>query len=171
MKASTDASTYEDISSSHIGLTSSVLPEAKKPNLGKRSQTGVSTRNVPLRTANQKKIPHWFALRTTYGREKKAYEYIISRNGTAFYPTIITQKIFFVYSALLNGEHQNHITISKNICALPHKFLQDHHLAACVYPRQMDCLDNAPIHHATNSCNIVAILFFSYIFTNNFHIL
>lgn len=77
--------------------------------------------------------------------------------------TIITQKIFFVYSALLNGEHQNHITISKNICALPHKFLQDHHLAACVYPRQMDCLDNAPIHHATNSCNIVAILF-SHIF-------
>ena len=89
MKASTDASTYGDISSSHIGLTSSVLPEAKMPNLGKRSQTGVSTRNVPLRTSNQKNIPHWFALRTTYGREKKAYEYIISRNGTAFYPTII----------------------------------------------------------------------------------
>ena len=81
--------------------------------------------------------------------------------------TIITQKIFFVYSALLNGEHQNHITISKNICALPHKFLQDHHLAACVYPRQMDCLDNAPIPHASNSCNIVAILFFSYIFTSS----
>lgn len=93
MKASTGANTYEDISSSNIGLTSSVLPEAKKPNLGKRSQTGVSTRNVPLRTANQKKIPHWFALRTTYGREKKAYEYIISHNGTAFYPTVITQKI------------------------------------------------------------------------------
>ena len=93
MKASTDASTYEDISSSHIGLTSSVLPEAKKPNLGKRSQTGVSTRNVPLRTANQKKIPHWFALRTTYGREKKAYEFIVTHGCTAFYPTITAEKI------------------------------------------------------------------------------
>ena len=93
MKASTDASTYGDIDSSHIGLTSSVLPEAKTPDSGERSQTGVSTRNVPLRTVNQKNIPHWFALRTTYGREKKAYEYIISHNGTAFYPTITTNKI------------------------------------------------------------------------------
>lgn len=93
MKASTDASTYGDISSSHIGLTSSVLPEAKKPNIGKRSQTGGSTRNVPLRTTNQKDIPHWFALRATYGREKKAYDYIVSHNGTAFYPTITTEKI------------------------------------------------------------------------------
>lgn len=93
MKASTDASTYGDFDSSHIGLTSSVLPEAKTPDSGERSQTGVSTRNVPLRTVNQKNIPHWFALRTTYGREKKAYEYIISHNGTAFYPTITTNKI------------------------------------------------------------------------------
>lgn len=93
MKASTDASTYGDFDSSHIGLTSSVLPEAKTPDSGERSQTGVSTRNVPLRSVNLKNIPHWFALRTTYGREKKAYEYIISHNGTAFYPTITTNKI------------------------------------------------------------------------------
>lgn len=94
MKASTDANTYEDISSSnHIGLTSSVLPEAKMPNSGKCSQTGVSTRNVPLRTTKQEDMAHWFALRTTYGREKKAYEYIVSHNGTAFYPTITTEKV------------------------------------------------------------------------------
>ena len=97
MKASTDARTYGDISSSHIGLTSSVLPEAKMPNLGKRSQTGVSTRNVP--SANElptikraKNTPHWYALRTTYGREKKAYDYLVSNNVKAFYPTIKTVK-------------------------------------------------------------------------------
>lgn len=93
MKASSDANTYGDICSSHIGLTSSVLPEAKMPNSGKCSQTGVSTRNVPLRTSKQGNSPHWFALRTTYGREKKAYEYIVSHNGTAFYPTITTEKV------------------------------------------------------------------------------
>ncbi len=94
MKASTDANTYEDISSSNnIGLASSVFPEAKLPNSGKCSQIGVSTRNAPLRATNPKDIPHWFALRTTYGREKKAYDYIVSHNGTAFYPTITTEKV------------------------------------------------------------------------------
>lgn len=92
-KASTDAHTYEDVKSSHIGLTASVPPEAILPNLGKRSQTGVSTRNVPSRNIKQEDISHWFALRTTYGREKKAYEYIVSHNGIAFYPTITTEKV------------------------------------------------------------------------------
>lgn len=31
---------------------------------------------------------HWFALRTTYGREKKAYDYFVEKGVTAFYPTI-----------------------------------------------------------------------------------
>lgn len=74
-------------------LTADVLPEAKTPNLGGSSQTGVSTKNALLRTVKQEDLPHWFALRTTYGREKKAYEYIISHNGTAFYPTITKEKV------------------------------------------------------------------------------
>lgn len=93
MKASTDANTYGDVCSSHIGLAPSVFPEAKMPNSGKCSEVGVSTRNVLMRTTKQGGIPHWFALRTTYGREKKAYEYIVSHNGTAFYPTITTEKV------------------------------------------------------------------------------
>lgn len=36
---------------------------------------------------------HWYALRTTYGREKKAYDYIIEHGGIAFHPTILEEKI------------------------------------------------------------------------------
>lgn len=39
------------------------------------------------------KQSHWYALRATYGRERNAYEYIISQNGIAFYPTINETKI------------------------------------------------------------------------------
>lgn len=35
---------------------------------------------------------HWYALRSTYGREKKAYEYIIANGGEAFHPTIMAEK-------------------------------------------------------------------------------
>ena len=93
MKASTVANKYGDIKSDCIGLTSSVLPEVQTPPEEENSQTGVSTSNAPLRTTKQEDLSHWFALRTTYGREKKAYEYIISHNGTAFYPTITKEKV------------------------------------------------------------------------------
>ena len=80
-----------------VGLTSSALPEAQSSSRAERSQTGVSTRNVP--SANElptikraKNTPHWYALRTTYGREKKAYDYLVSNNVKAFYPTIKTVK-------------------------------------------------------------------------------
>lgn len=32
---------------------------------------------------------HWYTLRATYGREKKAYEYIVAQGVEAFYPTMI----------------------------------------------------------------------------------
>ena len=38
-------------------------------------------------------IPHWYALRTTYGREKKAYDYMTARGITAFYPTTNVVKL------------------------------------------------------------------------------
>ena len=81
-----------------VGLTSSALPEAQSSARAESSQTGVSTRNVP--SANElptikraKNTPHWYALRTTYGREKKAYDYLVSNNVKAFYPTIKTVKV------------------------------------------------------------------------------
>ena len=80
-----------------VGLTSSALPEAQSSVRAESSQTGVSTRNVP--SANElptikraRNTPHWYALRTTYGREKKAYDYLVSNNVKAFYPTIKTVK-------------------------------------------------------------------------------
>ena len=80
-----------------VGLTSSALPEAQSSARAESSQTGVSTRNVS--SANElptikraKNTPHWYALRTTYGREKKAYDYLVSNNVKAFYPTIKTVK-------------------------------------------------------------------------------
>lgn len=81
------------------GLTPAASPEIKTPQRGADSQTGVSTENAPSQTIinpmTTEKRPdrHWYALRTTYGREKKAYDYIVNNNGIAFYPTIIVDKL------------------------------------------------------------------------------
>ena len=40
-----------------------------------------------------KENPHWYALRVTYGREKKAYDYLVGKHVEAYYPTITTIKI------------------------------------------------------------------------------
>ena len=87
-----------DLSPQSAGLTSNVLPEVRKPIKPTDSQTGASTNNVLLRipvTTNKRPsdIPHWYALRTTYGREKKAYDYLTSKNVTAFYPTLKSIKM------------------------------------------------------------------------------
>ena len=80
------------------GLASNVLPEVQKSIKLMNSQTGVSTNNVLSRTSvapkqNAKDLPQWYALRTTYGREKKAYDYLISKSVVAFYPTLKSIKI------------------------------------------------------------------------------
>lgn len=85
--ASKDANILEGICSSRIGLTSNVLPEVHTPPEEENSQTGVSTSNV------DKQSKHWYALRTTYGRERKAFDFIIAHKGTAFLPTIVTEKV------------------------------------------------------------------------------
>ena len=40
-----------------------------------------------------KDTPHWYALRTTYGREKKAYDYLLSKGVEAFYPILKNVKL------------------------------------------------------------------------------
>lgn len=77
-----------------IGLTSDALPEVQKPSLAENQQIGVSTKNALSRTITKtpKEVPHWYVLRVTYGRERKAYDYLISKNVEAFYPTIRTVK-------------------------------------------------------------------------------
>ncbi|MGN8823909.1 UpxY family transcription antiterminator [Segatella copri] len=79
------------------GLTSNALPEAQSTVAAESSQTGVSTKNALLVTKpkapREADIPHWYALRTTYGREKKAYDYMTAKGITAFYPTTDTVKL------------------------------------------------------------------------------
>ena len=72
------------------GLISNALPEAQSNVSAESSQTGVSTRSVHIlskpKAQKVEEIPHWYALRTTYGREKKAYDYMTAKGITAFYP-------------------------------------------------------------------------------------
>ena len=79
------------------GLTSNALPEAQSAISAESSQTGVSTKNALLVTKpkaqREADIPHWYALRTTYGREKKAYDYLTAKGVTAFYPTTNVVKL------------------------------------------------------------------------------
>ena len=80
-----------------VGLTSCALPEAQSNANIESSQTGVSTRSVHILSKSKvqkaEEFPHWYALRTTYGREKKAYDYMTAKGITAFYPTIKTVKL------------------------------------------------------------------------------
>ena len=86
------------------GLTSNALPEAQSTVAAESSQTGVSTKNALLATKpkapREADIPHWYALRTTYGREKKAYDYLTAKGITAFYPTTNVVK-------LIKGKRKN----------------------------------------------------------------
>ena len=98
-----------DLSPLSAGLTSNALPEVRKPIKPTDSQTGVSTNNVQSKTSvntnkDTKDTPHWYALRTTYSREKKAYEYLLSKNVVTFYPTLKSIKI-------VDGKH---ITIEES---------------------------------------------------------
>ena len=86
-----------------VGLTSNTLPEAQSTVSAESSQTGVSTRNAHIavkpKAQKEEDTPHWYALRTTYGREKKAYDYMTAKGITAFYPTINSVK-------LINGKRK-----------------------------------------------------------------
>ena len=79
------------------GLISNALPEAQSTVSAESSQTGVSTRSVHIlsksKVQKEEEIPHWYALRTTYGREKKAYDYMTAKGITAFYPTTEVVKL------------------------------------------------------------------------------
>ena len=56
----------------------------------------MSTHCIPAETKSITKISNeqqnWYALRTTYGREKKAYDYLVAKGVSAFYPTIKVMK-------------------------------------------------------------------------------
>ena len=85
------------------GLTSNALPEVQSY-VAKDSQTGVSTKkalSTTKKSSNNPKEPQlWYALRTTYGREKKAYDYMTAKGITAFLPTVSTIK-------MINGKRKS----------------------------------------------------------------
>lgn len=87
------------VSPACVGLPSSVLPEASAIYSAASSETGVSTNYIhtespPSATQSPPEATsppaglHWYALRTTYGREQKAYDYLVAKGITAFYPTV-----------------------------------------------------------------------------------
>ena len=59
-----------------------------------RCEGGRANGSTPLKTIKKKpkEVPHWYALRVTYGREKKAYDYLVGKDVEAYYPTIKTVK-------------------------------------------------------------------------------
>lgn len=80
------------------GFTSNALPEVQKSIKPTNLQTGVSTNNVQSRTSvdtnkDIKDTPHWYALRTTYGRERKAYDYLVAHGVEAYLPLLKSVKM------------------------------------------------------------------------------
>ena len=71
-------------------LPLAALPNVSESSLAENTDTGVSTHNAPLRTDDKR---HWYALRTTYGRERKAYDYLTSHGVEAYLPLVKTVKI------------------------------------------------------------------------------
>ena len=70
-------------------LTSNALPKIPTSSLTVNSHTGVSTHYILSDCpSEQNGTCQWFALRTTYGREKKAYDYLVAHNIIAYYPTL-----------------------------------------------------------------------------------
>lgn len=82
-----------------IGPAPGVLPEVQKPVLAENSQTGVSTRNVLSENDSSAfgetatAVPHWYVLRTTYSRERKACEYLCNEGIEAYCPILTSYKM------------------------------------------------------------------------------
>ena len=76
------------------GLASDALPEVhQSASLPVSAQKGVSTKNTLFpKTTNNDCLTindkHWYALRTTYGRERLAYEYMNSNGAMVYWPTM-----------------------------------------------------------------------------------
>lgn len=81
-----ESTSGKGVSPACVGLPSSVLPEAQAIESAESSDTGVSTNYI--QTTSPPAGLHWYALRTTYGREQKAYDYLVAKGITAFYPTV-----------------------------------------------------------------------------------
>lgn len=68
---------------------SDIFAEITPGNNNEDSRNEFANTNVVRNSDNLRK---WYVLRTTYGQERKAYEYIISHGGEAFCPTLKTTR-------------------------------------------------------------------------------
>lgn len=74
----------------HLDATPDNMQSAENE---QNAEKGVSTNCALTKTGQQGTEAHWYVLRTTYGREKKAYEYLSGLGVKAFYPTIKTIRL------------------------------------------------------------------------------
>ena len=74
---------------SSIGVAPGVLPEVRKVENTENLQSWVSTDYAPKPHPPLSNVssPHLYVLRTTYGQEKKAYDYMQSKGVEVFLPT------------------------------------------------------------------------------------
>lgn len=93
MLTSSDVDTPDGLTAiPSIGASSDTPPLAESPLQGKNAHKGVSTSNVPtpsrrlIYADDDNGVPHWYALRTTYGRERRAYDYLTMKGVEAFCP-------------------------------------------------------------------------------------
>lgn len=81
-----------------VDITTNAPPEVQKPATATNLQTGVSTNSALSgiendQNKNLRERIHWYALRATYGRGKRAYEYLLGKKVEAFYPTFKSIKV------------------------------------------------------------------------------
>lgn len=73
------------------GNTPDAPPEVQGDISAENLKSWVSTSCTP--TQPKKPESHWYVLRTTYGQERKAYDYLCAKNIKSFLPTEITYKL------------------------------------------------------------------------------
>lgn len=83
----------------YAGFAPNVLPAVQTSPEAEDLQTGVSTSSEQLEQCAANTDLFWYVIRCTYGREKKAYDYLLQKGIEAFYPTITHKKV-------VNGEKQ-----------------------------------------------------------------
>ena len=90
----TGVSTRNALSGTDDKPSGETKPALAIPRCEEGRANGSTDGSTPLKTIKRKpkEVPHWYALRVTYGREKKAYDYLVGKHVEAYYPTIKTVK-------------------------------------------------------------------------------
>ena len=90
----TGVSTRNALSGTDNKPSGETKPALTIPRCEEGRANGSTDGSTPLTTIMRKpkEVPHWYALRVTYGREKRAYDYLVGKHVEAYYPTIKTVK-------------------------------------------------------------------------------